>query len=48
MTATCRHGRAGTCPYCLAGIRADHFWEMVRFVNELHRKGKRRKVRDAS
>lgn len=45
---TCRHGREGHCAYCLARIRADEFWEMVRFVNEVHRTGKRKKPRRAS
>lgn len=44
----CRHGREAPCPYCAARIRPDHYWEMVRWLNELKRKGKRRKVRRAS
>lgn len=44
----CRHGREGTCPYCLARVPADDYWQMVRFLNELHHTGKRKKVRDAS
>lgn len=45
---TCRHGREGTCPYCLAEIPPHHFWEMVRWRNELRRKGKPKTVRNAS
>jgi hypothetical protein len=42
MTATCRHGRTPPCAYCLARIQARHYWEMVRWLNELKRKGRRR------
>lgn len=42
MSAACKHGRIGSCAYCLARIPAHHFWEMVRWRNELRRKGRRR------
>lgn len=40
MTATCKHGRTGTCAYCLARIEARHFYELMKWRNELRRKGK--------
>ncbi len=44
----CRHGREAPCPYCLCRIPADAYWEMVRWLNELKRKGKRKQARNAS
>lgn len=38
----CRHGRTGSCSYCAARIRADHYWAMLRWQAELRRKGKHR------
>ena len=42
MKDTCRHGRVGTCAYCMAKVRADHFYELMRWRAELRRKGKLR------
>lgn len=36
----CRHGREGTCPYCLCHISPHDFYEMMRWRAELRRKGK--------
>lgn len=41
MTA-CRHGRIGSCAYCLCYVKASEFFEMMRWRSELRRKGKRR------
>ena len=38
----CPHGRRYPCAYCMARIEARHYWEMVRWLAELRRKGKRR------
>lgn len=43
MSATCKHDRTPPCAYCMARVRADHYWEMVRWQVELRRKGKRRR-----
>lgn len=44
MTTTCRHGRIGTCAYCLARISPHDFYEMMRWRAELRRKGKLRRA----
>lgn len=42
----CRHGRQGTCAYCLSFVKASDFYEMMRWRVELRRKGKRKRAVD--